>query len=68
MSEQLTKNQAAFQALLNDFTRSCLAEMCGISRAAVGKWETVPAARVAVLSEKTGWAREALRPDPYAAD
>jgi hypothetical protein len=63
-----TKNEAAYQALLGSFTKSCLAEMAGVSRQAITKWSTVPAARVQKLAEATGLKSEQIRPEPYADD
>lgn len=63
-----TKNEAAYQAVLQQFTKSCLAEMVGVSRQAVNKWKTIPASRVAALAAATNLPEEKLRPEPYADD
>jgi uncharacterized protein YjcR len=64
----MTKNEEAYKALLEQFTKSCLAEMVGISRQAIQKWKTVPGTRVQQLAEATGWPADKLRPEPYAED
>lgn len=64
----LTKNEEAFQALLTQFSRACIAEMVGVSRQALTKWKTVPAARVATLAAATKLPEDQIRPEPYADD
>ena len=64
----MTKNQKAYQALLKQFTKACLAEMAGVSRQALTKWETVPATRVQSIAAGTGLSPEVIRPEPYAGD
>lgn len=66
MSKALTKNQAAYQALLRKFTKACIADMAGVSRQALTKWESVPPNRVPALAEKTGLPPEEILPEPYA--
>jgi len=63
-----SKNEAAFQALLGKFTKSCIAEMAGVSRQALTKWKTVPAARVATIAAASGLSEDEIRPEPYADD
>ena len=45
-----------------------LARGLGLTRAAVLKWERVPAERVVEIERITGIAREKLRPDLYARE
>lgn len=63
-----TRNQDAYKALLKKFTKACIAEMAGVSRQALTKWETVPGARVAKISEASGLSADEIRPEPYAED
>lgn len=64
----MTKNEAAYQALLKKYAKALIAEMCGITRQSLTKWATVPAARVQKLSEATGLPPEKIRPEPFAND
>lgn len=45
--------------------QSLIAKGCGISSAAVAKWQRVPAERVLTVEELSGIKREKLRPDLY---
>lgn len=65
MSKPLTKNQAAYQALLTKYSKALLAEFAGVSRQAITKWDSVPPARVAKISEATGLKAEEILPEPY---
>jgi hypothetical protein len=68
MSKKLTKNQAAYQALLTKFSKACIADMAGVSRQALTKWKSVPPNRVAAIAEKSGWRPEEILPEPYASE
>lgn len=63
---KMTQNEAAYQALLEKFSKALLAEFAGVTRQAMTKWRSVPPSRVAAISEKTGWPPEAILPEPYA--
>jgi DNA-binding transcriptional regulator YdaS (Cro superfamily) len=43
-----------------------IARECGITRAAVVKWEKVPAERLVVIEKVTGIPRHELRPDIFS--
>lgn len=68
MSKKLTKNQAAYQALLKQFSKACIADMAGVSRQALTKWESVPPTRVKAIAEKSGLPPEEILPEPYASE
>jgi len=63
-----SKNEVDYKALLEKFSKACVAEMVGVSRQALTKWNTVPASRVPKLAEATGLLPEQIRPEPYAED
>lgn len=60
------KNRAAYQALLKKFRKSLLADLAGVTRQALTKWEQVPLSRVNAISQKTGIPPEEILPEPYA--
>jgi hypothetical protein len=63
---KLTPNQAAYQALLEKYSKSRIAEMAGTSRQALTKWHIVPIARVQAIAKETGIKPEELLPEPYS--
>lgn len=61
-----TKNEAAFQALVDKYGKAEIARMAGTSRQSITKWSTVPVSRVNAISAVCGWPLEKIRPEPYA--
>lgn len=45
-----------------------LADICGVSGAAVSQWKSVPIHHVLMLEQKLGISRYTLRPDVYGAE
>ncbi len=50
-------------SLLGNASR--LAEVCGVSRAAVSRWRRIPPRHLRTVSDLTGLKFEALRPDLF---
>lgn len=63
-----TKNQQAYQALLKKYSRGAIAEMAGVSKQAVTKWQSVPLIRVHTISQNSGIPPEELLPEPYSTE
>ena len=66
------KDKAAYQRLLaappkgHGFTKTQLAEIVGISKQALTRWEAVPLKYVRVIHEKTGIPRADLLPSEFS--
>ncbi len=58
-------NKEALKRLFEKYTGAQIAEICGISRQGVWKWDEVPARMVKRLSEATGIKPEKLHPIPF---
>lgn len=64
--KQLTKNELAYQQLVQEYGQATVARFAGVTRQAVTKWDVVPFPRVAAIADATGLPPEAIRPEPYA--
>lgn len=64
--KQLTKNEIAYQRLIDDYGQAAVARFAGVTRQALGKWKAVPFPRVLAISEATGLKPNTIRPEPYA--
>lgn len=62
----MTRNQAAYQALLQRYSKALIAEMAGVTRQYITKWDTVPLKFVPLISAKSGIPPEKILPDPYS--
>jgi hypothetical protein len=60
------KNQIAYQALCQRYSKGLIADFAGVSPQALTKWSVVPANRAMAISTATGIPLEELRPDPYS--
>lgn len=66
------QDKAAYQRLLapppkgHGFTKTQLAEIVGISKQALTRWEAVPLKYVRVIHEKTGIPRADLLPSEFS--
>jgi hypothetical protein len=60
------KNQIAYQALCQRYSKGLIADFAGITPQALTKWSVVPANRARAISDATGIPLEELRPDPYS--
>ena len=61
-----TKNEAAFQALVEKYGKANIARMAGTSRQSITKWGAVPTSRVTAIAAASGIPPEQIRPEPYA--
>lgn len=70
--KKLTPDEAAYERLLAPppdglgFTKTQIAEMLGISKQAITRWEAVPLRHVRVIHEKTGIPKADLLPSEFA--
>ena len=60
------KNQIAYQALCQRYSKGLIADFAGTTKQAITKWRVVPANRARAISDATGIPLEELRPDPYS--
>lgn len=68
MSEK-TRNQQAYDALVDAHGKAAIARWAGVSRQALAKWDAhgaVPANRVQAIVDASGLPPETIRPEPYA--
>ena len=60
------EDKAAYASLLaRGYTRTHIAEILGISKQAITRWEVIPLKHVTKLSNATGIPRKHLRPSEY---
>ena len=67
MNTTLSRNELAFQKLLENHTKTDIARAAGITKQGLAKWKgVIPGKYVARISENLGIAKLTLRPEPYA--
>lgn len=70
--KKLTPDEAAYVRLLepppdgHGFTKTQIAEMLGITKQAITRWNTVPLRYVRTIHEKTGIPKADLLPSEFA--
>ena len=60
------KDHEAYQRLLKRYTKMALADMLGITKQAVTRWDSVPLRYVRRISEATGITKKRLRPSDFS--
>lgn len=61
-----TKNELAYQKLVELYGQAGVARAAGVSRQALAKWDAVPFTRVQHIADHTGLPTQKIRPEPYA--
>lgn len=61
-----TKNELAYQKLVELYGQAGVARLAGVSRQALAKWDAVPFTRVQQIVSNSGMKPEKIRPEPYA--
>ena len=64
MAKKLTRNQEAYQALLQKFSKTLIAQFAGVTKQALTGWDAIPAIRAHEISKNTGIPVAELLPDP----